>query len=154
VVKWITAPFAPRRVSFGDGALTATARLAEGSDASYGLIFGASTPYLFALNGGGRWGVYKIAGGSLSEVLPMTNAFGIPNAPGTAVRLRVERDGTTAVLFIDGARKGQVTNDDLAGPGQPGLFIYAGNNTPAGARFDDFLVTRWTAERATPTAGP
>lgn len=150
-VNALTGPFAPRRVSFGDGALSVVARWTAGADASYGLLFGAGTPYLFVLSGS-RWGVFKVIGGEPSEVLPMTTAFGLPNAPGTPLQLRVERDGTTATFFIDGARKGQVTNDDLAAPGQPGFFISSGRAKPASARYDDFLVTRWTQDRATPTA--
>lgn len=140
----LTGPFAPRRVRFGDGVLRATARLDQGDDASYGLLFNGGSLFLFVLGGDGTWGVFKVAGGSLAPVLALSPSPAVPTERGAVVRLRIERLGRRAAFFVDDVRLGEIDDPDLVEPGQPGLFISAGDDVPARARYDDLLVTRWT----------
>lgn len=140
----VTGPFAPRRVRFGDGALRTTARLEAGADASYGLLFSGGALFLFVVSGDGTWGVHKAVGGSLRPLLPPSASPLVPTVRGTAVRLRVERQGARAAFYIDDTHVGAIEDPDLREPGQPGLFVGAGDDVPARARYEDVLVTRWS----------
>ncbi|MEO8083573.1 MAG: hypothetical protein ABI780_07110 [Ardenticatenales bacterium] len=148
-----TAPFAPRTVSFDDGALEVTLRRTAGSDASGGLVFeGGGFSYAFLI-GGARFGLFKFGGPSAVAVIgPAASPF-IPTALDVPMRLRVERYGTRVVLLLDGHVLGETTADDLATGGQAGFFVNSESKVPATMRYDDFKVTGWAAGRATPTAG-
>ncbi|MFN8424238.1 MAG: hypothetical protein U0470_12965 [Anaerolineae bacterium] len=148
-----TGPFAPRTVTYGDGALEVTLRRTAGTDASGGLVFqGAAFSYAFLVSGT-RFGLFRFGGPNATAVIsPAASPF-IPTALDAPMRLRVERYGTRAVLLLDGHVLGETTQDDLAAGGQAGFFVNSESRVPATMRYDDFKVTSWAAGRPTPTTG-
>ena len=130
------------------GAFEATVRIEENARARAGLRFGPSL--VFSVTGEGRFELVQLVSGVFRNIVTATlsshvRPFGAPN------RLRLEIDGSRATLMANGEVLRVVNDPRIAEPGEIGLIVLNGTSTPATARFDDAVVTRWLACRPTPT---
>ncbi|MFN8424236.1 MAG: SBBP repeat-containing protein [Anaerolineae bacterium] len=141
--------------TFGDGAIEVTVqRLAEDDQSFVGVTFGPEYGgFLFWAFDDGNYGLFERIGQGLRALILLH--FSDALLPKTAVlRLRIERAGSTAKLLANGRLLTEVTHPHLAERGPVMLRLLAGPDGPSSARFDDVLITRFTAERPTPTAAP
>jgi|GEM_PF-1442642 len=139
---------------FGDGAFEATMRRVGDSGAFYGLGFGPpSLGFMFFVFSDGTYGIYELGGGGAKTHQGKRASAAI--ARGTAPnRLRVEREGATVTLYVNGERLRTFEHPLLVERGGAVLMLQAVGDGAATARFDDVLITRFTADRPTVTPTP
>ncbi|MFN8424237.1 MAG: hypothetical protein U0470_12960 [Anaerolineae bacterium] len=152
----IALAFAP--VRFDDGAIEVTIQREADDGSIVGVYFGPkSGGFYFMLTDDASYALVQEYGDSVRTVLAPRSSPAL--LPGTgAHRLRIERMGGHVTFFVDGVRLTDVDRPYLAERGPFALLAIADSSAPTTARFDDVVVTRFTADRpmplATPTTGP
>ncbi|MEO8082461.1 MAG: hypothetical protein ABI780_01430 [Ardenticatenales bacterium] len=138
---------------FTDGAFEATVQRTAGFDADIGLTIGPEFGGFFLwIQSDGRYYVsQRYAGGDRLLLQPRLSPF---LSPATAsFRLRIERVGPHVDLFVNGHPLASIDHPDIAERGVVALLLESSGGA-AKARYDDVLVTRFGADRPTPTDKP
>jgi len=125
-----------------DYAIEVEGRFASSAYGAYGILFGITDDwdeYMFRVDGDQYYSLWKKTGGDWEALVGWTSSLHVN--PGQAVNhLRVARDGSDIVLYVNGHYLTTVTDSSFLGWLRVGLTASAYDDPNVDARFDNFTV--------------